>query len=318
MNLLVLGGSGFVGRSFCEHWLRAHGGAAQITVATRRLTHAQPLLPLPGLVVQQADVFDPAQLRRLLQGQDAVLNLIAVLHGSAARFEQVHAELPRRLAAACHDAGVRRLVHVSALGVTDGGGEAPSLYLRSKARGENSVRNSGLDWTLVRPSVIFGQDDRFLNLFAALQASWPLMPLAGGNARFQPVWVEDVAQALCRLLHRPAAIGETYELAGPRIWTLAELVRLAGRLSGQPRPLLPLPEALGWLQALALECLPGEPLMSRDNLRSMRLPNVASGRHPGLAELGIAAAELEAVAAGYLAPQTGPARLDPWRMRAGR
>jgi uncharacterized protein YbjT (DUF2867 family) len=317
--LLILGGSGFVGRSLCEQLVRAFGGSARLTVATRRLRAAQAVQSLPGLTVLQADVHDDAQLRGLLAGQDAVINLVAILQGSEAAFERAHAALPRRLAAACHAGGVRRLIHVSALGAAP---DAPSRYLRSKAAGEavlqRAAQTSALDLSLLRPSVIFGQGDRFLNLFAQLQSLFPVLPLAGADARFQPVWVEDVAAAILRCLQQRQSIGQTYELAGPQVLTLAELARLAGRCAGHQRPILPLPAPLAWLQAVAMEMLPGVPLMSRDNLASMRVPNVASGQWPGLAELGITAQAAEAIVPGYLGEGLGVARLNRWRARAGR
>ena len=158
----------------------------------------------------------------------------------------MHVALPRRLAAACQRQGVRRLVHVSALGV---GPQGPSNYLRSKAAGEQVLREADLDLSILRPSVIFGAQDRFLNLFAALQDVAPVLPLAGADARFQPVWVNDVAAAVVACLARPDTIGQTYECAGPDVFTLADLVRLAGTLSGHPRPIVPLPAALARLQA---------------------------------------------------------------------
>ena len=211
--------------------------------------------------------------------------------------------------------GVKRLVHVSAIGVAT---DAPSLYLRSKAAGEAALQAAGLALTLLQPSVIFGAEDRFMNLFASLQSVSPVMPLAGGDAQLQPVWVDDVAEAILRCLDEPRTIGRTYELAGPRPYALAELVRLAGRWAGHERPVVPLPMALGRLQAMALECLPGQPLMSRDNLRSLAVPNVKSADLPGLADLGIEAAALEAIAPGYLAPDAGRARFNPLRARARR
>jgi NADH dehydrogenase len=305
--VLVLGGSGFVGRALCEQLVRRWGGAARITVPTRRLRHGQPVQSLPGVTVLQADVF--RDLPALLPGHDAVVNLIAILQGSEAAFQHVHVELPRRIAAAMQGAGVRRLVHVSALGVD---AQAPSRYLRSKAAGEAVLQQAGLDLTVVRPSLVFGAGDHSINLFARLQRLFPLVPLGGAQARLQPVWVQDLARALVEVLLRREAVGQTY---GPRELTLAELVKLAGRAAGRERPVLPLPGPLATLQALALECLPGEPLMSRDNLASLSVPNVPGGRLPGLAELGIAPASLEAVLPTYLAPGSGVARLDAWRAR---
>lgn len=314
LSVLVLGGSGFVGRALCEQLTRQLGAGVRITVPTRRLRHAQAVQPLPGVTVLQADVFN--DLPRLLPGHDAVINLIAILQGSEAAFERAHVELPRRIAAAMQATDVQRLVHVSALGVS---AQAPSRYLRSKAAGEAvleaAARTQGLALTLVRPSLVFGAGDRSINLFADLQRLFPLMPLGGADARLQPVWVQDLAAALVQVLLRREAIGQVYDVAGPRVLTLAELVRLAGRCVGHPRPVLPLPAPLATLQALAMECLPGEPLLSRDNLASLTVPNVASGQHPGLAELGITPATLEAVLPTYLAPGMGVARLDAWRAR---
>lgn len=315
-RILVLGGSGFVGRAVCERLVeRNGGGGGRIVVPTRRLKHADRVRLLPTVEVVEADVHDEAQLTRLLASVDAVINLVAILHGSRADFERVHVELPRKLARACSAAGVRRLVHVSALGV---GPAAPSDYLRSKSEGEAVLQAAGLDLTLLRPSVIFGAEDRFLNVFAQLQALAPVIPLAGSDARFQPVWVEDVASAVVRCLDRRDSVGQTLELTGPGVYTLSELVRLAGRWSGHERPQIALPEGLAMLQARVMELLPGAPLMSRDNVRSMRVPNVAGGQLPGLAALGITATALEAIAPDYLGRHSGRARMEQWRASAGR
>lgn len=314
-NILILGGTGFVGRSVIGLLVDRFGaGSAQIAVPSRRPERAKHLQHLPTVQLIQGDVHDEAQLAGLLRGRDAVINLVAILHGSPAAFERAHVTLPRLLARACASAGVRRLVHVSALGV---GPAAPSDYLRSKTAGEAALQAAGLDLTVLRPSVIFGAHDRFLNLFATLQAVFPVMPLAGAEARFQPVWVQDVAAAIVRCLEDDASIGRVFELAGPEVFTLRELVQLAGRSAGHARPVLGLPEALGRLQAMAMEWLPGGPLMSRDNLASMRVPNVATGTLPGFAELGIVPAALESVAPDYLGPGRGVARLDAWRARRG-
>jgi NADH dehydrogenase len=313
-RIAMLGGSGFLGRSVCERLTRVGGGDV-IVVPTRRLAHAQALRLLPTVEVVEADVHDDRALASVIAGCDAVVSLVAILHGDEAGFERVHVALPRRLTTACRAAGVRRVVHVSALGVAP---DAPSMYLRSKARGEAALREAGLDLTVVRPSVIFGAADRFLNLFATLQSVFPVMPLAGANARFQPVWVEDVADAVVRCLRRRDTIAQTFEAAGPEVFTLAELVRLAGRWSGHERPIVPLPAPLARVQALAMECLPGAPLMSRDNLDSMRVDNVAVGALPGLASLGIVPTAVGSVAPGYLGRSDGRARLDILRANAHR
>ncbi|HMO48810.1 MAG TPA: complex I NDUFA9 subunit family protein [Rubrivivax sp.] len=313
-RVLLLGGTGFVGRSLCER-LVARGTELRITVATRRAATARAVQFLPNVDPVECDVHDDARLAALVAGHDAVVNLIAILHGSASDFEHVHVRLAQRLAAACAASGVSRVLQVSALGAA---GDAPSNYQRSKAAAEAVLRAAPLQLSVLRPSVIFGDGDRFLKLFAQLQSVVPVMPLAAADARFQPVWVEDVSEALVRCLERPETIGQTYECAGPQVFTLAELVRLAGRLSGRERPVWPLPDGLARLQAWAMGLLPGTPLLSRDNLLSMRVPNVAGGELPGLRALGIEPEALTAVAPSYLSPGQGVARLDRWRaVRAG-
>ncbi len=315
-DILVLGGTGFVGRSVCEKLVERSGGAGgSIVVPTRHIAHARDLQMLPTLQPVQADVHDDAQLAQMVAGRDAVINLVAVLQGDERRFRHVHVDLPTRLARACQAAGVKRLVHVSALGV---GANAPSHYLRSKAAGEAALAAAGLELTVLRPSVIFGAHDKLLNMFAALQGLAPFVPLAGADSRYQPVWVDDVAAAIVRCLDDPATIGQTYECTGPDVYTLRELVQAAGRWAGHERPVFGLPGGLAQLQARVMEMLPGEPLMSRDNLASMQVPNIATGTLPGLDALGIRATALSAIAPMYLGHGRGPARMDAWRARARR
>ncbi|MBC7726570.1 MAG: NAD-dependent epimerase/dehydratase family protein, partial [Microbacteriaceae bacterium] len=236
----------------------------------------------------------------LLAGADALVHLVAILHGSAADFDRVHVQLPRTLAAACSAAGVRRVVHVSARGVAP---NAPSNYLRSKAAGEavwqDWARATGGQLTILRPSVIFGADDRFTNLFVKLQRLFPVLPLAGAGARFQPVWVGDVAQAVARCLQPGVPVIPIIECAGPEVMTLQQIVQRVGTMAGCRRSVLALPEAAGLLQAAVMALLPGEPLMSRDNVLSMRVPNVASGTLPGLASLGITPVALDTLAGHF-------------------
>lgn len=320
---LVLGGSGFVGNHVCEH---LHRQGWHITVPTRQHAAGKHLLSLPSLQLVEADVFEPGVVAGLLPGHDAVINLIAVLHGSDKTFARVHVEWPRQLAKACIQAGVRRLVHVSALGADASG---PSRYQRSKAAGEAVLHQAAqaagaaaLDVTILRPSVIFGREDRFTNLFARLQKYFPVVPLAGAHARLQPVWVRDVARAIVRMLDDNATIGQTFEACGPDIYTLGELVRLsgcwAGVSGGEGRPVLNLPMSLGKLQALLMELISSRPLMSRDNLDSLKVANVASGHLPGLEALGITPASLAGVAPLYLGEAGVAARFNDMRRRAGR
>jgi NADH dehydrogenase len=315
-RVLVLGGSGFVGRQVCEQLARL---GWLITVPTRRAVNAARVQSLPGLTVIEANVHQEADLARLMPGHDAVVNLVAVLHGSEERFENVHVDLPGKIASAMKKAGVQRLVHISALGADPQG---PSMYQRSKARGETVLHNAGLQLTVLRPSVIFGAEDKFLNLFADLQAVAPFMPLAGSGTRFAPVWVGDVARAVVVCLQKLDTLGQTYELCGPDVMTLGELVQRAGQWAGvnegRGRPVIGLPMWVGWLQAAAMELAPGEPLMSRDNLASLKVDNIATGQLPGLQALGISASSAAGVAPGYLGHRGPRSKLNRWRAGAGR
>jgi uncharacterized protein YbjT (DUF2867 family) len=303
-NVLVLGGTGFVGSHVCEKLVRA---GWTVTVATRRRFNARNVLHLPFTTVLELDVHDYAALSRAVAGQDAVVNLVAILHGTQAAFDKVHVHLPQKIADACFGAGVGQLVHISALGVNaQKPGSLPSMYLRSKSMGEAilTATCSKMALTVLRPSVIFGQGDKFLNLFASLQKVFPVMPLACADARFQPVWVEDVAQAVVKSLERQGTGLLTLEACGPDVYMLKELVQLSAKLAGvhhgQARPVIGLPHWAGVLQAALMELKPGEPLMSRDNLASMQVANVATPGMPGLEALGIQPAALPPVARDYL------------------
>lgn len=320
-NIMIFGGTGFVGAALCDTLIKRSGAAGlRVVVPTRSRATAKHLFPLPNVDVIEANVHDDTALSSLAESlgpEDVVVNLIAILHGTAEDFQRVHARLPARMTDALRRAGVRRFIHVSALGVSE---QAPSAYLRSKFAGERAVQASALEWTLLRPSVIFGEHDRFLNLFARLQAIMPLMPLAGAHARMQPVWVGDVAQAIVRCVFDPATARHTYECAGPEVYTLKQLVQLAGELSGHRRWVLPVPELVGRLQAALLAVLPGEPTLSADNLKSLRVPNVASGVLDGLGALGLSAHALRPIAVNYLRKkQAGePQRYNELRRSAHR
>jgi NADH dehydrogenase len=249
------------------------------------------------LELVQADVHDEAALARLVPGHDAVVNLVAILHGDSFEFQRVHVDLVKKIVRACTDAGVRRVVHVSALGAAP---DAPSMYQRTKAAGEAVLRRSGLGWTVLRPSVMFGEGDKFLTVFTRLQKIFPIVPLAGAETLFQPVWVEDVVSAIVQCLQRDDTVGRTFEACGPERFTLRQLVKLAGSVSGHPRPVVGLPAVLARMQAFAMELAPGPPLMSRDNLDSMKVNNVASGQLPGLDALEILPRALGDIAPTYI------------------
>ncbi|WP_407279023.1 complex I NDUFA9 subunit family protein [Aromatoleum evansii] len=314
-RVVLIGGTGFVGRVVANRLSRE---GINVLVPTRRYTHAGALLPIPTVEVVQADVHDPATLERMFAGADAVVNLVGVLHSRPGRpygpdFARAHVELPRKIVAACQAAGVARLVHISALGAAADG---PSEYQRSKAAGEEAIRAAGdaPAWTILRPSVIFGREDNFLNMFVRLAQLFPVLPLAGAHARFQPVHVDDVAEVVWRSLMEPSARGQTYEVAGAKVYTLRELVEYVSELAGRPRPVIPLPESLALLQARLMELAP-RPLMSRDNVRSMRVDNVAGGAP---LPFGMRPAGLEGLAPTWIGEGHVRARYYPMRSRPRR
>ncbi|MDP9107783.1 MAG: complex I NDUFA9 subunit family protein [Pseudomonadota bacterium] len=318
-KILVLGGSGFVGSRLIAQ-LVADG--RRVIVPSRRYDRVKHLSVLPTVEVAIGDISQPAFLTSLVARADAVINLVGVLHsrrgggptGYGPQFAAAHVELPKRVVAACVAGGVTRLLHMSALGAA---ANAPSMYLRSKAAGEAVVLGAPtLQATVFQPSVLFGEGDAFLNLFAGLQRWFPILPLGGAQARFQPIYVEDVARAFVHALDRQETFGKTYELAGPRVYTLRELVQLAGRYAGHARPVLGLPDGLARLQALALEFAPGGPLMSRDNLDSMRVDNVARG--PIAPELDVTPASLDAIAPLYLGAAGEHSRFGDYRAHRSR
>ncbi len=305
-NVCVLGGSGFVGLHVCNQ-LVARG--YRVTVPTRNRERAKKLITLPTAEVIVADVYEAASLASVVRGCDAVINLIGVLHDGRGRasFREAHVGLAQKVVEACRQRGVRRLLHMSALNADAKG---PSAYLRSKGEAERIVRESGLDYTLFRPSVIFGREDRFVNLFAKLQSLFPVILLGSANARFQPVYVNDVAFAFAESLPRPESFGAAYDLVGPTVYTLRELVQYVGVVTGNRRPVMGLGKGFSYLQALAMELLPGK-LLTRDNLRSMSVDSVAADALP----FASAATSLEAVAPGWLAQGTPRDRYNIFRDR---
>lgn len=309
-TIVVLGGSGFVGR-------RVVAGLAaldhRVVVPTRRRESAKHLILLPTVEVVEADVCDPRVLAGLVKGAAAVINLVGILNPTGRdSFERVHVELARNVVAACEAAGVPRLLHMSALGAAT---DAASRYQRSKAEAEAIVTASSLAWTVFRPSVIFGPGDRFLNTFARLSAVLPVIVLGCAGARFQPVFVGDVAHCFVQALGADITFRARYDLCGPKAYTLRELVTYVGELAGSVRPILTLGPGLSRLQATVLEHLPGK-LMSRDNVLSMQADNVCGCAFPSV--FGIEPAALEAVAPQYLAPAARRSAFDSLRAQGSR
>jgi len=312
-KICVLGGAGFVG---CHIVHRLSAAGYQVKVLTRRRERAKSLILLPNVQVEECDVFFEAALQRAVSGCDAVINLVGILHESRRMtFNKVHVELPRRVGAACHAAGIKRLLQMSALQASE---NAPSAYLRSRAGGEAAVRKfagESLKVTLFRPSVIFGRGDSFLNLFAALARWMPMIVLAKPEARFQPVFVEDVAQAFVNSLENTATFGKTYHLCGPQAYTLRQLVQYVVDTLKLKRPIIGLNDRLSYLQAWAMELLPIK-LMTRDNVDSMKVDSVCDCPFPE--ELGIRPTAMEAVVPEYLANDRPRHAYLRFRSQAGR
>jgi len=304
-RVLVLGGSGFVGRHLVATLARR---GIRVTVPSRHRERAKHLILLPTVDVVEADINQRGVLDRLARGQDAVINLVGILHGD---FQRAHVEIPMTVIAACRVAGVERIVHMSALGAAP---DAPSEYLRTKAMAEQAMLDADdRHVTVFRPSVIFGPEDRFLNRFAEMAKWLAVLAVPCPDARFQPVYVGDVARAMAVSLEDTETFGQKYDLAGPRHYTLKELVELVCALTHRRRLVIGLPDKLSFLQAAFLEMLPGR-LMTRDNYYSMKVPNTTSAPWP----LGGDLHPLEAIAPTYLAPSGPRERYPQFRWRARR
>lgn len=316
-KVLLLGGSGFIG-TYIANRLSQRG--IEVTIPTRRRERTKALIIQPGIEMPEIDIAADGALDALVPGHDAVINLVGILHSRdvvlpySADFANAHVELPKKIIAACKKAGVRRLVHMSALGADPKG---PSEYLRSKGDGEALVRaaQGDLDVTVFRPSVIFGLGDSFLSMFASVLRKLPVFPLGFGHARFQPVWAADVADAFVDCLTDAATFGQAYDLVGPRVYTLRELVDYTAELCGSKARIVALSEGWAYLQA-GLMWLAPNPLMSPDNLRSMEVDSVAAP--DSQAPAGWRPAALEAIAPTYIAHNTPKGKLDSFRYRAGR
>ena len=312
-NVCVLGGSGFVGSSLVE---RLDEAGYQVKVLTRRRDRAKHLFLLPKVQVVECDVMDDVALAREISASDAVINLIGILHESSKlSFDAIHHQLPSRLVNICRKHGVRRLLHMSALQAAR---DAPSAYLRSKGDGEAVVmaaQSEQFNISVFRPSVIFGRDDSFINLFASLVKLLPVVLLAKPNARFQPVFVEDVAQAFVASLENIDTYGQRYDLCGPQTYSLRELVQYVADALRLKRRIIGLNDGLSYLQAYMMELLPIK-LMTRDNLKSMEIDSVCACPFPPI--FGLQPTAMEVVVPDYLRGDTPRNAYKRFRSMAGR
>ncbi len=313
-DIAILGGSGFVG-SMLANRLAAAG--RPVRILTRDREAARDLWLLPDTRCVAVDPYDEAALGKALAGCSALVNLVGILNERGDRgsgFARAHVALTGTALEACANAGVRRYLHMSALNAAP---DAPSHYLRSKGEAERRVQAAGMvAWTIFRPSVIFGPGDGLFCRFEALLRHVPVLPLACANARFQPVYVGDVADAFVRALDDRATHGARFDLGGPEIWTLRRIVDYVIELTGRRRLVLPLGPTLSRLQAEVLEHVPGKPF-SRDNLRSARLDSVCPGPN-GLLALGVTPTPIAAVVPEYIGAHTERRRYDGFRGRARR
>jgi uncharacterized protein YbjT (DUF2867 family) len=315
LSIVILGGTGFLGTRLVARLIK---DGHQVTVLSRDREQHKHLLVLPGLTLENCDVYQEAQLSERFRGKDVVVNLIGILNErgfSGAGFRRAHTELMQHILNAARSAGVARLLQVSALKAARG---APSHYLSSKGEAEKLIRdqNTALDWTIFQPSVMFGPGDSFLNRFAKLLAAIPFaLPLARPNARLQPVFVDDVVNALRRCLHGGASSHQTYELGGPQVYTLREIVSLVAQLTHHRRWIVGLPDFAGRLQAFVMNFVPGRPF-SGDNYRSLTVDSVSG--EDGFARLGIKPQSMAASARLFLGAQEDNARLSQNRAAAGR
>ena len=285
--ITVFGGTGFIGRHLVAVLLRS---GATVRVAVRhRVKTAVDGAKAPEIV--QADVVDDKTVGSAITGADAVINLVGILTETPAQtYRAIHVEDARRVALAAQRHGATRLIHLSALGASP---TSPTISDRTKAEGEEAVREVFPQATTVRPSLTYGENDHFFSRFAAMIRSSPVLPLiAGGATKFQPVFVDDMTSGLAELLKRPDTAGKTYGFRGPQVYSFKELLELLLTVLNRQRILLPIPFALAEMQAGLLELSPNPPL-TRDQVRLLKTDKVVSGMEPTLADLGVQPRPLE-------------------------
>ena len=294
----VFGGSGFIGR-YVVRLLAREGKTVRVAV---RDTEAALFLKTAGalgqVVPMHASVTDDATVARAVAGADWVVNLTGILSETRAiPFRAIHVEGAARIARASAAAGVKRLVHVSAIGADP---TSDSRYAVSKGEGEAAVHAAFPKATILRPSVVFGPEDAFFNRFAGMARLLPFMPVIEGATRMQPVYVGDVAEAILAALRSDTAPGKIYELGGPKAWLFVDILSYILKTTRRDLPLVNMPLSLMRLQACLMELLPGTPPVTRDQLRLLAHDNVVSPGVPGLADLGIAPTAVEQIVPAYL------------------
>ncbi len=313
-TIAVLGGTGFVGQHLV-HALVESG--YQVRVLTRRRERHRELLVLPRVTLIETDITSLSSLHQHLAGCHAVVNLVAVLNEKRkGDFQRLHVELPRMIIDACVANKIDRIIHMSALNAY--AGKAPSRYLTSKGEGEDTIHmgaDEGINVTSLRPSVIFGPGDQLFNRFAGLLKFVICLPLACPNARFAPVYVHDVVDVIVKSLNNRATFGQRYDLCGPHIYTLQQLVEFTIKTLGIKRSVIPLGDGMSKLMARILSIAPGKPL-TYDNYLSMQVDSVSNKPFPEL--FGITPQPLEAIVPRYLLNQTQRGQFDRFRLYAGR
>ncbi|MDQ2971789.1 MAG: complex I NDUFA9 subunit family protein [Rhodanobacteraceae bacterium] len=303
-RIVILGGTGFIGSHLAPR-LAADGH--RLTLLSRNREQHRALTVLPSLRVVSVDVYDRAALARRLVGHDAVINLVGILNETGgARFARAHVDLTATAIAACREAGIGRLLQMSSLNA----GSNVSKYLKTRGEAETLVKNSGLDWTIFRPSIVYGRGDGLVTRFHRLLQISPMLPLARPKAKIAPVYVGDVCEALARCIERRDSGGKIHELYGPDVYTLIAIVRMTRDVTRLHRIVMPLPDALGWLQARVCDFIPGKPFSS-DNFKSLKLDSV--GNRDGLAELNIAPRHFAAVLPELLDLPAHEQRMDAAR-----
>lgn len=311
-TIAVLGGSGFVGSALTN---KLSDAGYVVKVLTRKRESSKHLILIPNVSVVECDVMNSDALKFALKDCDAVINLIGILHESRkASFQKIHGEFPKSIAELCAALGIDRFIQMSALQASL---KAPSAYLRSKGLGESLLLNEiqGVNITIFRPSIIFGRGDGFINLFAKLIQMLPVILLAKPNAKFQPIYVEDVAAAFVAALENPDTYAKSYDLAGPKVYSLIEIIQFVAKTLNKKRMIVGLNNLFSYAQAFAMELLPIK-LMTRDNLKSMEVDSTTKQAFPHF--LNFKPTPMESVVPDYLLDQNPRNAYNRYRSFAGR